>query len=356
MDRKTESVSRPDGKKGVRAGRIYIRYAAAFGILTGLLLILTVWNINSGSIHISVRDILQILFQRQGEDAAYNIVWEIRLPRILAALILGGALSVSGFLLQTFFNNPIAGPFVLGISSGAKLIVSLVMIYMLEKAAVATSGHLIIAAFFGSMISMGFVLVIARKVRNMSMLVISGIMIGYICSAVTDFVITFADDSNIVNLHNWSMGSFSGISWDNVYLAAVVVLICMILTFLMSKPISAYQLGEAYAQNMGVNIRAFRVSLILLSSILSACVTAFAGPISFVGIAVPHLVKSLLKTAKPILVIPGCFLGGAVFCLLCDLIARTVFAPTELSISSVTAVFGAPVVIYIMIRRKRLKG
>ena len=146
MDRKTESVSRPDGKKGVRAGRIYIRYAAAFGILTGLLLILTVWNINSGSIHISVRDILQILFQRQGEDAAYNIVWEIRLPRILAALILGGALSVSGFLLQTFFNNPIAGPFVLGISSGAKLIVSLVMIYMLEKAAVATSGHLIIAA------------------------------------------------------------------------------------------------------------------------------------------------------------------------------------------------------------------
>lgn len=356
MDRKTESVSRPDGKKGVRAGRIYIRYAAAFGILTGLLLILTVWNINSGSIHISVRDILQILFQRQGEDTAYNIVWEIRLPRILAALILGGALSVSGFLLQTFFNNPIAGPFVLGISSGAKLIVSLVMIYMLEKAAVATSRHLIIAAFFGSMISMGFVLVIARKVRNMSMLVISGIMIGYICSAVTDFVITFADDSNIVNLHNWSMGSFSGISWDNVDLAAVVVLICMILTFLMSKPISAYQLGEAYAQNMGVNIRAFRVSLILLSSILSACVTAFAGPISFVGIAVPHLVKSLLKTAKPILVIPGCFLGGAVFCLLCDLIARTVFAPTELSISSVTAVFGAPVVIYIMIRRKRLMG
>ena len=166
-------------------------------------------------------------------------------------------------------------------------------------------------------------------------------------------MITFADDSNIVNLHNWSMGSFSGISWDNVDLAAVVVLICMILTFLMSKPISAYQLGEAYAQNMGVNIRAFRVSLILLSSILSACVTAFAGPISFVGIAVPHLVKSLLKTAKPILVIPGCFLGGAVFCLLCDLIARTVFAPTELSISSVTAVFGAPVVIVILLRSKK---
>lgn len=329
------------------------RAPAAFIILLILLIFLVVWNINSGSIHISVKEILQILFQKQGDETACNIVWEIRLPRILAALILGGALSVSGFLLQTFFSNPIAGPFVLGISSGAKLVVSLVMIYMLEKSAVASSGLMVVAAFGGSMISMGFVILIARKVKNMSMLVICGIMIGYICSAVTDFVVTFADDSNIVNLHNWSMGSFSGISWENVKLAAAVIFICMLLIFFMSKPIGAYQLGESYAQNMGVNIRAFRIALILLSSILSACVTAFAGPVSFVGIAVPHLVKSLLKTAKPILVIPGCFLGGAVFCLFCDLIARTVFAPTELSISTVTAVFGAPVVIYIMIRRKR---
>ena len=132
-----------------------------------------------------------------------------------------------------------------------------------------------------------------------------------------------------------------------------VVLLTMVIVFFMSKPIGAYQLGEVYAQNMGVNIKLFRIGLILLSSILSACVTAFAGPISFVGIAVPHIVKSLLKTARPLLVIPACFLGGAVFCLFCDLIARTVFAPTELSISSVTAVFGAPVVIYIMIRRQK---
>lgn len=134
---------------------------------------------------------------------------------------------------------------------------------------------------------------------------------------------------------------------------AIVVLLTMVIVFFMSKPIGAYQLGEVYAQNMGVNIKLFRIGLILLSSILSACVTAFAGPISFVGIAVPHIVKSLLKTARPLLVIPACFLGGAVFCLFCDLIARTVFAPTELSISSVTAVFGAPVVIYIMIRRQK---
>ncbi|HJB29970.1 MAG TPA: iron ABC transporter permease [Candidatus Blautia faecavium] len=333
--------------------KVVRRYWISFIILLAGLAVLTVWNINSGSVKLTVKEIFDIIINKTGDETAYNIVWDIRLPRILSVIILGGALSVSGFLLQTFFGNPIAGPFVLGISSGAKLVVSLVMIYLLGKSMVAGSGVLILAAFVGSMISMGFVLAISKKVNKMSILVISGIMIGYICSAVTDFVITFADDSNIVNLHNWSMGSFSGMSWDNVAVMAGVVLITLVITFFMSKPISAYQLGETYAQNMGVNIRLFRVALILLSSVLSACVTAFAGPISFVGIAVPHLAKSLLKTARPILVIPACFLGGAVFCLLCDLIARTVFAPTELSISSVTAVFGAPVVIYIMIRRQR---
>ena len=329
------------------------RYWFAFLILAALLLILFVWNVNSGSIHLSVTDILKIIFRHQGDETSYNIIWQIRLPRILAVIILGGALSVSGFLLQTFFNNPIAGPFVLGISSGAKLVVALLMIFFLSRNISLGSGVMILAAFAGSMISMGFVLLVAKKVHNMSMLVISGVMIGYICSAVTDFVVTFADDSNIVNLHNWSLGSFSGMSWSNVTVMGVTVLVTMILVFFMSKPISAYQLGEVYAQNMGVNVKAFRIALILLSSILSACVTAFAGPISFVGIAVPHIVKTLLKTARPILVIPACFLGGAVFCLFCDLIARTVFAPTELSISSVTAVFGAPVVIYIMIHRQQ---
>ena len=133
----------------------------------------------------------------------------------------------------------------------------------------------------------------------------------------------------------------------------VVIFVTSFLVFLLSKPISAYQMGESYARNMGVNIQVFRALLVILSSVLSACVTAFAGPVSFVGIAVPHLVKSLFRTTKPILMIPGCFLGGAVFCLLCDLLARILFAPTELSISTVTAVFGAPIVIFIMIRRKK---
>jgi len=165
--------------------------------------------------------------------------------------------------------------------------------------------------------------------------------------------VTFADDANIINLHHWSQGSFSGMSWPNVGVMVAVVLPVLICTFLLSKPISAYQLGEVYAQNMGVNIRLFRITLILLSSLLSACVTAFAGPISFVGVAVPHLIRGIFKTAKPIVMIPACFLGGAVFCLFCDLIARTAVSPAELSISSVTAVFGAPVVILVMLRRQK---
>lgn len=329
------------------------RYCASFAALAAAMCLFIFLNIHSGSVRLSPGETARILLGGMGEETAYRIIWDIRLPRLLAAVILGGALSVSGFLLQTFFANPIAGPFVLGISSGAKLVVALLTIILLGRGIPVGSGLMILAAFAGAMISMGFVLAISGRVKKMSMLVICGIMIGYICSAVTDFVITFADDADIVNLHNWSMGSFSGISWENIRVMAAVVAVSMVLTFLMAKPIGAYQLGEVYAQNMGVNIRRFRVALILQSSILSACVTAFAGPISFVGIAVPHLVKRLFGTAKPILIIPGCFLGGAVFCLFCDLIARTVFAPTELSLSSVTAVLGAPVVIWMMVQNRR---
>ncbi len=203
------------------------------------------------------------------------------------------------------------------------------------------------------MISMGFVLLVSRKVKAMSVLIVCGVMISYICSAATDFAITFASDSDIVNLHNWSLGSFASANWANVQASALIVLVTTLLIFLISKPLGAYQLGESYAQNMGVNIKLFRVVIILLSSVLSACVTAFAGPISFVGIAVPHLMKGLFKTTKPLLMTPACFLGGAVFCLFSDLIARTLFAPTELSISSVTAVFGAPIVIGIMVTRQK---
>ena len=308
-------------------------------------------NVCIGTVEISLSDILSSLGGRGFENE--RILWDIRLPRTFAALILGGALALAGYLLQTFFHNPIAGPFVLGISSGAKMAVALVMVFLMGRAVRVSSAVLIAAAFLGAMLSMGFVLAMSRKVEKMSMLIVSGVMIGYICSAITELVVTFASDAQIVNLHNWSRGSFSGMTWEQVQVMAGVVAVTSAVVFLLSKPLGAYQLGESYARNMGVNIRLLRAMLVVLSSFLSACIVAFAGPVSFVGIAVPHLVKSLLGTAKPILMIPACFLGGSVFCLFCDLLSRILFAPTELSISTVTAIFGAPVVLWVMVRRRQ---
>ena len=271
-------------------------------------------------------------------------------------VLAGAALSVAGYLLQTFFANPIAGPFVMGISSGAKLAVALTMVVFLNRGLLTNSLTLILAAFAGAMAAMLFVLAVARRVQQMSILVICGVMISYICSAVTDIVVAFAQDSNIVNLHNWSMGSFSGMTWANVGAAACVVLPRWRRRSCSRSPWRPTRWARATPKVSACRCGPSRRPLVLLSSLLSACVTAFAGPISFVGIAVPHLVKNLLGSAKPLYVLPGCCLGGAAFCLLCDLIARSLFAPTELSISSVTAVFGAPVVIWLLVRRQTQEG
>ena len=340
------AIGRPYG------GRIF----CVFAMMTAAFLVLLFLNIKVGSVQISVSETLRILMGEGQDLTQASIILKIRLPRLLMAMLLGGALALSGYLLQSFFGNPIAGPFVLGISSGAKMIVALCMIFLMGRFRAVSSYALIGAAFIGSLISMGFVLMLSRQMKHMAMLLVSGIMIGYICSAVTDFLVTFADDADIVNLHGWSQGRFSGMSGDNVAAALIVVGMASILAFLMAKPIGAYQMGEVYAKSVGVNIGLFRAALILISSILSATVTAFAGPISFVGIAVPHLVKSMMRTARPIVVMPAVFLGGAVFCLLADLIARTVFAPMELSISTVTSILGAPVVIMMLISRQKQVG
>ena len=331
------------------------RAAVSFALLVVLLVALTVANLCIGSVPVPLENLWAILCGVETESTYYQVVWEIRLPRLIAAGLLGGALALSGFLLQTFFNNPIAGPYILGISSGAKFVVALMMIVVIGSAKTMPSWLLVASAFVGSMMAMLFVLLVSRRIDSMGMLIVAGVMIGYICSAATDFLITFASDSNIVNLKNWSLGSFSGVGWDRIGIIAVVVLVSSALVFLLSKPIGAFQLGEAYARSMGVNIRWFRIALIVFSSLLAACVTAFAGPISFVGIAVPHLVKRLLGTSKPLVVIPASFMGGGIFCLLCDLIARSLFAPTEVTISAVTAIFGAPVVIAILMRRQKAR-
>ena len=331
------------------------RFLAVTGLLLAALVLVLVLNVCIGSVSIPISRVAALLFGGEGADITTEgqILLRIRLPRMLLAAILGGGLSVSGYLLQVFFRNPIAGPFVLGISSGAKMVVGITLIFLSGLLGSLSPASLIVAAFIGSLLITSLVLLFSQKVRGMSMLLVIGIMVGYICGAVTDFCVTFADDHDVVNLTNWSMGTFSGASWEDVTLAAMICLPGCLAALAMSKPISVYALGEGYARSLGIRVKPFRGALILLSSLLSACVTALAGPISFVGIAVPHITRSLLKSARPAYVIPASFLCGGVFCCFCDLIARTVFAPTELAIGTVTSVFGAPVVIYMMLQKKR---
>lgn len=368
----TKTTQRSSQNKDRRIGR----FSLVIFLLVGMLLLALVMNVNIGSVSIAVGEVFHMVWDgirygianwvtRGGCAAELDLVmrgstesqilFSIRIPRMLLAMILGGALSVSGYLLQVFFRNPIAGPFVLGISSGAKMVVGITLIFLSGYLGSISSLTLIAAAFLGSLLITSMVLLFSQKVQSMSMLLVIGIMVGYICGAVTDFCITFADDHDVVNLTNWSMGTFSGASWDQVKTAALMCIPGVLAALLLSKPISAYALGEGYAQSMGIRIKPFRVLLILISSLLSACVTALAGPISFVGVAVPHITRTLLKSSKPVFMIPATFLCGAVFCVFCDLIARTVFAPTELAIGTVTSVFGAPVVIYMMIRRRQMQ-
>lgn len=307
-------------------------------------------SIMTGSVKIPLKEIVGAISEI--DNINHSIIMDIRLPRLIAAIFAGGGLAVSGYLLQTFFHNPIAGPYLLGISSGAKLMVALMLVFFAGSTIMTSSLLLIVFSFLGAMLSMFFVLLCSRYVGRTSVLLVCGIMIGYICTAICDLVVTFADDSDIVNLHNWSRGSLSGISMKQSLLMGTVILVSVIATFLMAKPMSAFMVSESLAKSLGVNLKSFKVILVILSSVLSATVTAFAGPVSFVGIAVPHLIKTFFKTAKPVYMIPACFLGGAVFTCVCDLISRTLLAPTELSISTVTAVFGSPVVIWILIKRK----
>ncbi len=333
------------------AGKTRVRYAAAFLLLGIGMAASLIASVLIGTTEIPFAEAVKAVF---GGGGGYSdILWKIRIPRALTALLLGGLLALSGYLLQTFFHNPIAGPFVLGVSSGAKLTVALTMIFAFKFVNSISSAAMIGAAFVGSMISLGFVLLASRKMPRMSMLVVCGIMIGYICSAITDFAVTFARDSDIVNLHDWSKGTFSGRSMDDVLVITIIAAVAVFGTALISKPMGAYMLGENYAQSVGVNLKALKVALVVLSGLMSACVAAFAGPVSFVGIAVPQLARMMLGTSKPSVMIPTCFMAGSIFCMVCDMIARMVLSPTELSISTVTAIFGAPVVIAVMIRRRR---
>ncbi len=321
-------------------------------VIVLLLFLLLLCNLTLGSVTIPLRDLPELLFGGSGDGTLRRILWELRLPRAIMAFLLGGALALAGLMLQTFFENPIAGPFVLGISSGAKLLVAVMLILSLKGGFTLSSYGMVGAAFAGALLTVLLLMLISGRIPGGASLLVAGIMIGYICSAVTDLLINMAQDENVVSLHNWSLGSFSGTKWDHVAIAAVVIGILFILALFLAKPMQAYLLGETVAASLGVNIRAFRIVLVVTASLLAATVTAFAGPVSFVGIAVPFLVRRLLATEKMKAMIPLTFLGGGVFCLAADLFSRLLLSPTELSVSVVTSIMGAPVVIFMLLHRK----
>lgn len=328
------------------------RTVIVYFILIISILTLALANLFAGSTDVSLQQMKDIILAGNKQDTLGIIIWEIRIPRMIEAAFLGGALALSGYLLQSFFANPIAGPYVLGISSGAKLFVAVLMVFSYNLAFGMSSIMMVISSFAGSCIAALLVILVAKRVKNMSVLIVCGVMIGYVCSAATELIVAFADDSNIVNLHNWSMGSFAASSWNDIRVIVPLVIIGFTAAILLSKGISVYLFGENYAQSVGMNIKTFRLMLILVSSLLSAMVTAFAGPISFVGIAVPHVIRTVMKTGNVRTLIIASFLGGAASCLLCDIIARCMFAPMELSVSTITAVFGAPIVIVMLLKKK----
>ncbi len=329
------------------------RTIALYAALGLALALLVVANVCSGSLKIPLEETLRALFAPDPDSVAHRVARDIRLPRVVAAFALGGALALAGYLLQAFFANPIAGPYVLGISSGAKLVVAVLMVAACRFGFGVRAYMSVGAAFLGACAATSFVLLAARKVRSPSTLVVCGVMIGYVCSAATELIVSFADDANIVNLHNWSQGSFASISWNDAKCYLPISALGLAASVLLAKGVEAYLYGEEYAASLGLNVKRFRLILILTSSVLSATVAAFAGPISFVGIAVPHIVRKAFRSSNPRVVIPAIFLTGAAFCLLCDLLARRVFAPRELSVSSVTAIFGAPIVISMLLGKKR---
>ncbi|PIE61181.1 MAG: iron ABC transporter permease [Desulfobacterales bacterium] len=318
-----------------------------------MLILVMLASISLGSVVIPLEDLVRIIIHHDTDSVNGFIIWKIRLPRTIAAALGGGYLSVAGLLLQVFFRNPIVGPFILGISSGATLTVSLVMLTTLTLGmAVINPFMSTLAAFVGAYSTMAIIMAIAARVKNGVTLLIAGLMMGYLCHAVTSVLLAFAEKEKIKGFVLWQLGSFSGFRWTEIEAMVIIGGTICVLVYALAKPLNAFLLGEAYAASMGVNIRLFRLLILLSSCALAGMITAMAGPVAFVGLAVPHMVRLAFRTSDNRILVPGALLVGAVVTGCCDFIARMVFAPVELPISAITAFFGAPIVISLLIKRK----
>ena len=325
-------------------------------ILLLLILALTGANLLFGSVNIPADAVWHILTGNEVEKASWSfIVWESRLPQAITALLCGMALAASGLMLQTTFNNPLADPSILGISSGASLGVALVM---LAGAGTITAGvftlsgflSVIIGAFIGSMLVMGIILFFSTLIKNSIMLLIIGIMIGYITSSAISLLNFFSTAEGVHSYMIWGMGNFGGVSLQQLPFFSLVTAAGLLITILLIKPLNALLLGTRYAENLGINIRRTRNLLLVATGLLTATTTAFCGPISFIGLAVPHLARMLFASADHRVLMPASMLTGAALLLVCDLIAKLLALP----INTITALMGIPVVIYVVVRNRNI--
>lgn len=329
-----------------------------------LLLVAFALSLSLGSVRIPIGDIVSVLLGGDGARRSWEIIIHtIRLPKAITAMLAGAALSVSGLQMQTLFRNPLADPFVLGINSGASLGVAIVVLAFGSVGSALLAGlgvlgdlSLAFAASLGAAVVLGCVLLVSRKVQSVMTLLILGLMFGYATSAFVSVLLYFSIPEQIQAFIIWTFGSFGGVTWRQMIVLAPAIVIGLVLAFLTIKPLNALLLGENYAQSMGVPVRRVRILTLAGASILAGVTTAFCGPIAFLGLAVPHLCRSLLNTSDHRLLMPAVTLLGATLALLADVIARMPGTQVTLPLNAVTSLIGAPVVIWVILRRQNLNA
>ena len=329
--------------------------------LTILIVVLVALNLFFGSVDIPAEAVLRALIGQETEKASWSfIVWEARVPQAITALLCGSALAGSGLMLQTAFNNPLAGPSILGINSGASLGVAFVM--LLGDGSIATAGvtlsgffSIVAGALIGSMVVMGIILFFSTLIKSNIMLLITGIMIGYITSSAISLLNFFATAEGVHSYMIWGMGNFSGVSLEQLPYFALFTLAGLMLAILLIKPLNALLLGNRYAENLGVNIKRTRNLLLVSTGILTAVTTAFCGPISFIGLAVPHIARLMLGTSNHNSLLPVTLLTGSAVALLCSLICILPGESGIIPLNAVTPVLGAPVILYVIVNQRRIQ-
>lgn len=338
-------------EKRTEQKRLQHRAASIVLLAAFFLLAVMVLAIGFGSVSIAPGRVLAVLLGHgDGASTEYIIIYNMRLTRVLGSMLGGAALALAGLLMQVLFGNPIADPYILGVSSGARMAVGFVLLgsTVLCLPGASSPWFLFGGAFLGAWLVIALMLLFASRLRNVTTVLIVGMMLGYFCNAVVNALVAFSDDNQIADFTRWNLGSFGLLSWKKLTVLAVVCVVMFVASLLLSKNLNLMRLGEDYAQTMGVNTKRLRLQIILVSGMLTAVVTAFCGLISFVGMSVPHMARLLLRTTDNRILMPGVLLLGGAFGVLCDLLARTVAAPGELPVGVITSFVGVPLVLYLL--------